>query len=230
MNNSFLEMLQKGTISTIESEPVDKDENPTTARVLPCTADSLVTLPLTIQWWLRGEMGNLQVGDEVVYAMFEDGSGTILARMDGDWDGHIHGDLKVLKGSVEMTEGDLTLDSGSATLTAGDLTMTEGNFTITGNTSQTGSQSISGDVTAEGNVTATGDVEAANVSTEGKVSAGTVEATGALKAASAEVSGAVKAGSVEATGTVKGSDVSAGSVSLSSHTHSTSDGTSGPPQ
>lgn len=202
MNLSNLEMIQKGTISTIEENPVDRNENPTTARVLPCTADSLVTLPLTIQWWLRGETGNLKVGDEVVFAIFEDGSGTIFARMDGEWDGHVHGDLKVLKGSVEMTEGDLTLDSGATRLKSGDLEVEAGNFTITGNTSQTGSQSVTGDVTAEG------DISGANVSTEG----------------------AVSAGSVEASGTVTGSEVKAGNISLTSHTHSTQDGPSGPPQ
>ena len=202
MNLSNLEMLQKGTISSIEESPVDKDENPTTARVLPCTADSLVTLPLTIQWWLRGEMGNLQVGDEVVYAMFEDGSGTIIARMDGNWNGHIHGDLQVIKGNVEMTEGDLTLTSGDARLSAGDLEVEAGDFTLSGNLSQTGAQNVSGGITAHG------DVQGANVK------------------ATSKVSGA----SVEASGTVSGSEVSAGSISLTSHTHSTQDGPSGPPQ
>lgn len=202
MNLSNLEMLQKGTISSIEESPVDKDDNPTTARVLPCTADSLVTLPLTIQWWLRGEMGNLQVGDEVVYAMFEDGSGTIIARMDGNWNGHIHGDLQVIKGNVEMTEGDLTLTSGDARLSAGDLEVEAGDFTLSGNLSQTGAQSVSGGITAQG------DVQGANVK------------------ATSKVSGA----SVEASGTVSGSEVSAGSISLTSHTHSTQDGPSGPPQ
>lgn len=208
MNLSNLEMLQKGTISTIEESPVDKDENPTTARVLPCTADSMVTLPLTIQWWLRGEMGNLQVGDEVVYAMFEDGSGTIIARMDGNWNGHIHGDLTVLKGSVEMTEGDLTLDAGATRLKQGDLDVQSGNFTLVGNLSQTGAQSVSEGVTAQGDLTG------ANVSTTGKVSAGSVESSGTIKA----------------TGEVSGSEVSAGSVKLTTHTHSTQDGPSGPPQ
>jgi|GEM_PF-405399 len=204
MNLSNLEMLQKGTISTIEESPVDKDENPTTARVLPCTADSLVTLPLTIQWWLRGEMGNLQVGDEVVYAMFEDGSGTILARMDGNWNGHIHGDLQVIKGNVEMTEGDLTLLSGATRLVSGDLEVESGNFTLSGDLAQTGAQSVSGGITAEG------DISGASVSASGNVSA---------------------SGSVSATGEVSGSDVKAGSVSLASHTHTDSQGGSTtPPQ
>ena len=74
MPNSNTQMIQKGKISSVEGEP-DRNGDKTTARVLPCTADSLVTRPLTIPWYLRGEMGNLSPGVEVAYAMFEDGTG-----------------------------------------------------------------------------------------------------------------------------------------------------------
>ena len=57
MPNSNTQMIQKGKISSVEGEP-DRNGDKTTARVLPCTADSLVTRPLTIPWYLRGEMGN----------------------------------------------------------------------------------------------------------------------------------------------------------------------------
>lgn len=82
MPNSNTQMIQKGKISSIEGEP-DRNGDKTTARVLPSTADSLVTRPLTIPWYLRGDMGNLSPGVEVAYAMFEDGTGLILSRMDG---------------------------------------------------------------------------------------------------------------------------------------------------
>ena len=90
MPNSNTQMIQKGKISSIEGEP-DRNGDKTTARVLPSTADSLVTRPLTIPWYLRGDMGNLSPGVEVAYAMFEDGTGLILSRMDGEWPGIVPG-------------------------------------------------------------------------------------------------------------------------------------------
>lgn len=84
--NSNNQMIQKGKISSVEGK-ADRNGDKTTARVLPSTADSMVTRPLTIPWYLRGEMGNLTPGTEVAYAMFEDGTGIILSRMDGEWGG-----------------------------------------------------------------------------------------------------------------------------------------------
>ena len=105
--NSNNHMIQKGKISTVEGA-ADRNGDKTTARVLPCTADGMVTRPLTIPWWLRGKMGNLKPGDEVAYAMFEDGTGIILSRMDGDWDGTVPGSVKVEKGDVTVPDGDVT--------------------------------------------------------------------------------------------------------------------------
>ena len=64
----------------------------------------MVTRPLTIPWYLRGEMGNLTPGTEVAYAMFEDGTGIILSRMDGEWDGIVPGDITVKKGALTMQD------------------------------------------------------------------------------------------------------------------------------
>ena len=105
--NSNNQMIQKGKISTVEGA-ADRNGDKTTARVLPCTADGRVTRPLTIPWWLRGKMGNLKPGDEVAYAMFEDGTGIILSRMDGEWDGTVPGSVKVEKGDVTVPDGDVT--------------------------------------------------------------------------------------------------------------------------
>ena len=105
--NSNHQMIQKGKISTVEGA-ADRNGDKTTARVLPCTADGMVTRPLTIPWWLRGKMGNLKPGDEVAYAMFEDGTGIILSRMDGEWDGTVPGSVKVEKGDVTVPDGDVT--------------------------------------------------------------------------------------------------------------------------
>ena len=101
--NSNNQMIQKGKISTVEGA-ADRNGDKTTARVLPC----MVTRPLTIPWWLRGKMGNLKPGDEVAYAMFEDGTGIILSRMDGEWDGTVPGSVKVEKGDVTVPDGDVT--------------------------------------------------------------------------------------------------------------------------
>jgi hypothetical protein len=108
--NSNNQMIQKGKISTVEGA-ADRNGDKTTARVLPCTADGMVTRPLTIPWWLRGKMGNLKPGDEVAYAMFEDGTGIILSRMDGEWDGTVPGSVKVEKGDVTVPDGDVTASS-----------------------------------------------------------------------------------------------------------------------
>lgn len=105
--NSNNQMIQKGKISTVEGT-ADRNGDKTAARVLPCTADGMVTRPLTIPWWLRGKMGNLKPGDEVAYAMFEDGAGIILSRMDGEWDGTVPGSVKVEKGDVTVPDGDVT--------------------------------------------------------------------------------------------------------------------------
>ena len=105
--NSNNQMIQKGKISTVEGA-ADRNGDKTTARVLPCTADGMVTRPLTIPWWLRGKMGNLKPDDEVAYAMFEDGTGIILSRMDGEWDGTVPGSVKVEKGDVTVPDGDVT--------------------------------------------------------------------------------------------------------------------------
>jgi hypothetical protein len=105
--NSNNQMIQKGKISTVEGA-ADRNGDKTTARVLPCTADGMVTRPLTIPWWLRGKMGNLKPGDEVAYAMFEDGTGIIISRMDGEWDGTVPGSVKVENGDVTVPDGDVT--------------------------------------------------------------------------------------------------------------------------
>ena len=105
--NSNNQMIQKGKISTVEGA-ADRNGDKTTARVLPCTGVVMGTRPLTIPWWLRGKMGNLKPGDEVAYAMFEDGTGIILSRMDGEWDGTVPGSVKVEKGDVTVPDGDVT--------------------------------------------------------------------------------------------------------------------------
>ena len=91
--NSNTQMIQKGTISSVEGD-TDRNDDKTKARVLPCTADGMVTRPLTIPWWLRGKMGNLKPGDEVAYVMF---------------------DLTVTTGSISVPAGDVVASGISHT-------------------------------------------------------------------------------------------------------------------
>ena len=120
--------IEKGIVLTIEGDP-DRNENLTKARVQSTTAEGTTTLPLTIPWYLRGSMGMLEKGTEVVYALFDDATGVILSRMDGNWDGRMEesqlfidlmGETATVQGSMEISEnttvdkltGNRIVDSG----------------------------------------------------------------------------------------------------------------------
>ena len=83
-NGNTAQSIQKGIISAL-SETVDINHNPTAARVIQNTATGVVTQPLLIPWRLRGSMGDLRPGVEVVYAVFADGTGIILDRLDDEY-------------------------------------------------------------------------------------------------------------------------------------------------
>ena len=119
----------KGKISTIESVPKDNRGHSTRARVFSLTGGS-VTRPLVIPWWLRGSMGNLKTGDEIVYALFEDMTGFILGRFDGDFQTYIPYD-PIVDGDVKVT-GNQTVEGDESIV--GNETV-GGNSTVTGNSS-----------------------------------------------------------------------------------------------
>lgn len=105
--------IDKGIVLTIEGK-LDRNKNFTQARVQSKTAEGTTTLPLTIPWYLRGSMGMLEKGTEVVYALFDDATGVILARMDGNWEGKMEEtklfldlmDTKaIVKGSIDVSDG-----------------------------------------------------------------------------------------------------------------------------
>lgn len=122
--------IQKGKISKIEG-PNDRNGNPTRARVLPSTSDGAPSRPYTIPWWLRGPAAELAVGVEVAFATFDDLTGVILSRMDGEGGATIPGSLSIT-GSVTVGGDNTvtgavnagTLDATSATL--GSLTAASG--------------------------------------------------------------------------------------------------------
>lgn len=76
-------------VSSIDS--VDENGDPATARVLPQTADGVVTAPFAVFWPLRSGEGRVSVGDTVICLAFDDGSGLILSRPDGSWTGCVAG-------------------------------------------------------------------------------------------------------------------------------------------
>ena len=76
-------MIGHGKIHKIESA-TDEHGCPIKARVLPSTSDAAPTMPLVIPWWLRGTLGNLEVGTDVVFTVFEDLTGLIISRADGE--------------------------------------------------------------------------------------------------------------------------------------------------
>lgn len=97
----------KGTISSFTND-LDQNSNKTRARVLPSVENGTVTQPFIIPWFLRGDMGKLTQGQEVICAVFDDGSGMILLRADGEWGGLIPWNLMVL-GDVQA--GNVSLKS-----------------------------------------------------------------------------------------------------------------------
>lgn len=97
-------MIFKGKILTIEGDK-DANGNYTRARVCPLNKDGLVSRPLTLPFWLRGSFGKLFKGTEVVAVIFDDESGMVLSRMDGDWPGQI------IPGTVTIENGDVYADN-----------------------------------------------------------------------------------------------------------------------
>ena len=106
-------MLLKGKVSSVE-KTTDRNGDAVTARIVPDVSGGSVTRPLVIPWYLRGRLGNLAPGVEVACAVFEDGSGVILARMDGERGETLSGDLTIggtLTVSGDVSAGGVSLKS-----------------------------------------------------------------------------------------------------------------------
>lgn len=67
--------IYKGKIAVIEGN---------TARVIPSEAGARPTAKITIPRSLRGAAGDLKKGTSVVYVEFDDGTGLLLNRADGE--------------------------------------------------------------------------------------------------------------------------------------------------
>ena len=88
--------MQKGKISSFGA--TDANGLYREAKVLPNTESKMPTRFLTIPWYLRGKMGNLQINTEVVFETFADLTGYIVGRFDGEWTGDIPYELNTEKG------------------------------------------------------------------------------------------------------------------------------------
>lgn len=106
-------IIEKGLVLTLEGTP-DRNDNYTQAKVQASSAVGTSTLPLSIPWYLRGSMGNLEKGTEVVYALFDDESGIILARLDGEWNGKLEESALMIdtKGQEFQIEGNISVSEG----------------------------------------------------------------------------------------------------------------------
>jgi hypothetical protein len=72
--------INKGKIASISGN---------TARVVPSDACARPTAKITIPWHLRGDSGKLKKGTEVVYVEFDDSTGLLLGRADGEWGAYL---------------------------------------------------------------------------------------------------------------------------------------------
>lgn len=95
-----MSVLQKGVILTLEGE-TDRNGNLTKAKVQSASAEGTSTLPITIPWHLRGEMGMLEKGTEIAFVVFDDATGIIVSRMDGNWNGIMEDDITI-KGNLTI--------------------------------------------------------------------------------------------------------------------------------
>ena len=104
--------IEKGVVLTLEGE-LDRNDNFTMAKVQALTAEGTSTLPIAIPWYLRGSMGNLEKGTEIVFALFEDETGIIISRMDGSWEGRLEeknflldtlGESAKIEGNVDISD------------------------------------------------------------------------------------------------------------------------------
>lgn len=236
----MFQTLYKGKISSINEEEKDENNNPTKAKVIPSTATDSVTGDLIIDKWIRGRMGNLKVGDEVIYAINEDGKGLIIKRNDGEWDGTIngsvhmvkgkdeidnltldHGDITVTEGNETLVKGNLNLDEGNETLSKGNLELKSGNETLdNGNLTlmngnieiQNGKLIVHGDVEITGNMTLTG-----NLTTNGTITAaGSITGQAVTSQTSVNAATITSSGTITASGEISATDVKSTSTTTNS--------------
>ncbi len=98
--------INKGKIGAIDGK---------TARVVPSDASEKPTAKITIPWHLRGKSGNLKKGTEVVYVEFDDATGLLLGRADGEW-----GEFLPALKADDVKAGDVSLKNHKHSYSWGD--------------------------------------------------------------------------------------------------------------
>lgn len=151
-------MINKGFISSLT-------EGGKKAIVIPQESSGNVSFPLVVPYFL---LECLEPNMPVVYSTFQDNTGIILARLDGEWNHKIYRELTV-EGTTHMTQH-LTADSG-ITATGGISAAGGGDVNVQGNISITGSITATGSVSASG-MSSSSDVTADGVSLKGHVHSG----------------------------------------------------------
>ena len=151
--------------------PNDWYGHPTRAQVNPCTNAGAITPAITINWPLRGKNGQLKVGDEVAYCLFDDGTGVIFARLDGENSGIIDYDTTttgdVVNEKTETTKGDVfnksNVTTDKVTTSKGQI-VGQGGMAISGGSAGGASATITGSIKTTGDINADGDISAGNIS------------------------------------------------------------------
>ena len=93
--------INKGKIASISGN---------TARVVPSDASAKPTAKITIPWHLRGDSGNLKKGTVVVYVEFDDSTGLLLGRADGEWGAYLPSlSAGSVKASGDVKAGSISL-------------------------------------------------------------------------------------------------------------------------
>lgn len=85
--------IQKGKISAFGEQ--DNNGNYKTASVINTLSANSITRQLVIPKNLRGKTANLEINTDVIYVVFDDTTGIILGRADGESTNYFYGDLEV---------------------------------------------------------------------------------------------------------------------------------------
>jgi hypothetical protein len=141
--------IEFGTIQEICADPVDANGDPTTCKIIPNRSKGVVTQPLYIPFYWRARFGNLQVEEEVCYAVKGNGQGVIISRLNGEWDGVIRNLETVIQAKGDIVVEGNALIEGNADIIGnlaadGDAQLGKGIEVVGGNTNIGGTVKIDG--------------------------------------------------------------------------------------
>lgn len=125
--------IDKGKITSIDGDSV---------RVVPCNESGLVSARVVVPWHLRNSSGNLAKGTEVIYVIFDDQTGMLLGRADGNWGSYLPG-LTIggtLNAAGVTAKNSITAGSIAAnTVKAGEVSLGSHKHSVSDGATETGS-------------------------------------------------------------------------------------------